>query len=143
MAVSKKRPPLQQAGSGPNPGPVGERPTVAGGPAVVAAQAAWYQGDDRLIVAVSVHQPDGSPVPGLTKAKFKLWQLGQFFGELTIATVVELGNLPTLAGWYHLVVQQWGPIGTGTIPFCVQVIRLGKVSGSAMTAVVKVSPGLP
>ncbi len=134
MAVAKKRPDI---------GRVPEPPRAAGGPALVAAQGGVYKDDDRLIVAVSVHDPDGTPITGLAGSRFKLWQLGQFFGELTIDTVVELGDLPTLAGWYHLVARGWGPIGTGTFPLCVQVIRLGKVSGSAMTAVVKVSPGLP
>lgn len=141
MAVAKKRPDL--ARKRPDIGRAAEPPRLAAGPALVVAQAGLYQGDDRLIVAVSVHATDGGPITGLAGPQFKLWQLGQFFGELSVATVVELGNLPTLAGWYHLVVRDWGPIGTGTIPLCVQVVRLGKVSGSGMTAVVKVSPGLP
>lgn len=151
MALTKNRPTLGKAGDRPAPTKAGDRPapTKAGetpraafGPAVVAAQAGWtdWDDDERVFVTVSVHQLDGSPISGLTTDKFKLFELGDQFGDCTIDLMLELGSsFPTLAGWYQLRSRlQGGWLNfVGTKPLCVQVIRMGHVSGSVMTTVGK------
>lgn len=120
------------------------RPGVADAPVVLAnkrvqlqADLSWIDGSQDLIVAVAVLDTEGVPVNGLTKSRFKLWQLGHHFGEISISHVVALGSLPTLAGHYHLVVRNWGLARVAQLPFCVQVVQTGKLAGSLIVSGVK------
>lgn len=101
------------------------------------AGLSWIDGAQDLIVAVAVLDTDGAPVNGLGKSRFKLWQLGHHFGEMSISHVVALGSLPTLAGHYHLVVRNWALARVAHLPFCVQVVKTGKLAGSLIVSGVK------
>ncbi|MCG6117499.1 MAG: hypothetical protein MEQ07_04805 [Aquimonas sp.] len=128
----------------PRPSLPGPRPGVADAPVVLAnkrvhlqAGVSWLDGTEDLIVAVAVVDTEGMPVNGLTKSRFKLWQLGHHFGELSISHVVALGSLPTLAGHYHLVVRHWALARVAQLPFCVQVVQAGKLAGSLVISATK------
>lgn len=118
------------------------RPTIANGPLLVSAQGGLLKDDDRLIVVVRVTDADGTPVTGLRKSNFSLWQMGQLFGEASGFFVVEIENLAGLEGLYHLVHKTWSVAGNGTIPFFVRVQKGKLRSGATLTFIVKVRDGL-
>lgn len=118
------------------------RARLAPGPLQVEAQGATLKDDDRLIIAVRVRDSQGEPVTGLTKAAFKLWQLGHHFGSVSDVFVVELAEIAGLEGLYHLVRKNWSIVPNGTLPFYVRVSRRGLEPGGALTFIVKVREGL-
>jgi len=107
---------------------------------IVTAQGIHHSGTDDLILAVDVRDEAGAPVTGLTKARFKVWQLGHLFSEMSIDTVVPLDSIATLEGMYHLVRKNWAPAVDGTFGFRIRVAK-GRVSGDTLTWVVKIGGG--
>jgi hypothetical protein len=105
----------------------------------VNAQGAHISSDDRLIFAVEVRNEDGSPVSGLKKSNFKVWQLGHLLGQLDVF-VVELESIQGLEGHYHLVKKLWSPAVNGTFPFKI-IVSKGRIKGQTMAWVVKVDGG--
>lgn len=107
---------------------------------IVTAQGIHHSGSNDLIIAVDVRDEAGAAVTGLTKARFKVWQLGHLFSEMSIDTVVPLDSIATLEGLYHVVRKNWAPAVDGTFGFRVRVAK-GRVSGDCLTWVVKIGGG--
>jgi len=107
---------------------------------IVTAQGIHHSGTNDLILAVDVRDEAGAPVTGLTKTRFKVWQLGHLFSEMSIDTVVPLDSIATLEGMYHLVRKNWAPAVDGTFGFRIRVAK-GRVAGDTLTWVVKIGGG--
>lgn len=126
-----------------------ERPAVAVGttnrPSALAptrvdvqAAASWIAGAEFLMITVYVADANGTPVTGLTKARFRLWELGNRLGEHTITSAVSLDNLDHLAGHYALAIRHWGPpLAASQVAFSVQVLRNGRVAGTRLFSFTK------